>query len=203
MKLLSRFFKNEKTINIEDKLNDLSNEKLLNLEDKLNDLSNENFRLSQEIKSIKDSMWSLERETKSDVNNLENKFGWRKVVKKLPGWKNECEFIEMYAHVFVMDDGYRKILPPYIVGDSNGKKEILHKEYIDSWNGEYKMRCYMVTRLILPGYTKMEDLLTNDSRNFTMDRLFGKSYQELLSYMLEHKYYKKSEEMYTINFYEL
>lgn len=195
-RLIDRFFGNKK------KNSDLS-EKIFKLEYSIDCISSENDRLNKEISLIKDSMWSLERNTKSEVNNLENKFGWRKVVKKLPGWKNECEFIEMYAHVFVLDDGYRKILPPYMVGDSSGKREVLHKEYKESWNGEYKMRCYMVTRLILPGYTKIEDLLTNDSRNFTMEKLFGKSYQELLSYMSEHRYYNRTEGMYNINFYEL
>lgn len=179
------------------------NSKILKLESNVNYVLSENLRLSQEIRSIKDSMWSLERETKSEVNNLDNKFGWRKVVKKLPGWKNQCEFVELYAHVFIVDDGYRKILPPYLAADSNGKREVLHKEFKQTWNGEYKMRCFMVTRLILPGYTKIEDLSANDSKNFTMENLFGKSYQELVSYMSEYNYEKRSKSMYEISFYEL
>ncbi len=193
-KILNKFFGNK---------NSILSDKILKLESSINYVSSENSRLNQEIRSIKDSMWSLDRETKLEVNNLDNKFGWRKVVKKLPGWKNQCEFVELYAHVFVLDDGYKKTLAPYLVADSSGKREVLHKEFRQTWNGEYKMRCLMVTRLILPGYTKIEDLSANDSKNFTMEKLFGKSYQELVSYMSEYNYHKTSDGMYEISFYEL
>jgi len=198
MKFLRRLFKNK----TQEQFSELS-KKLEHLSSVNSKLESVNSKLEKDVNSLKEEMWSFKREVNSNVNGLESKFGWRKVSKKLSGWKNEQEFVELYAHVFVLDDGYRKQLPPYLAADSKGNREILHKDYKQSWNGEYKLRCYMVTQLVIPGYYKLEDFLTNNPNNFTMNKMFGKSYQELVAYMSEHNYHRVTGDMYTLNFYEL
>lgn len=166
-------------------------------------LENVNSKLEKDVHSLREEMWSFKRDVNSDVSNLEGKFGWRKVSKKLSGWKNEQELIELYAHVYVLDDGYRKLLKPFLISDIKGNIELLHKEYKKTWSGEYKLKCYMVTRLVLPGYYKLDDFLTNNSDNFTMVKMFGKSYKELVAYMMEYNYQRTSGDIYSIDFYEL
>jgi len=183
--------------------NNKTKEQLAELSKKLEHVSSANTKLEKDLSSLKDGMWSFKREVNSNLDGLEGKFGWRKVMKKISDWKSEQEFVELYAHVYVLDDGYRKLLPPFVSADSKGNREVLHKEYKETWNGEYKLRCYMVTRLVLPGYYKLDDFLTNNPSNFTMNKMFGKSYQELVSHMSEHNYHRLTGDMYTLNFYEL
>jgi len=156
------------------------------------------------IDSINKEMWSYKREVDSGLSKLNGQLGWRKINKKLESWENEHEFVEYFAVVYVVDDGYRKVLAPYLKADSSGKTEIDKKDWLaNDWNGSTKIRTYMVSRLVLPGYFKVEDFLSNDSKNFTFEKMFGKDYQSLLDYMSEHNYSRNIEDMYSINFYEI
>lgn len=144
------------------------------------------------------------KEIINQVNDIKNTIGWRKVMKTIDGRKRPTEFIELYAQVYVIDDGYRKILPPYLAMDSSGKREVNYREWKENeWDGQLTMRCYMVTRLVIPGYYKMEDFLVNNSENFTFEKMFGKNYQSLVDYMREHNFHRDTGDMYTVNFYEV
>lgn len=159
----------------------------------------------REINSVqKDFEWKMNRGVSGRLESFEDLVCWRKVTKKLDGWKKEAEFIELFAHVYVLDKGYRKVLPPYLKSDSKGNVEVDKKEWLNKeWDGSYELRCYMVSRLVIPGYFKVEDFLSNNSDNFTFEKMFGRNRKELVNYMEQYNFQKKDDDMYSLNFYEL
>jgi hypothetical protein len=183
-------------------------EMVLSLKEELSshkeDFDSHKAESKSKMNSANDDMWNYKREVDSGLSELVGQMGWRKTKRKLDNWKNEHEYVEFFAVVYVLDNGYRKVLAPYLKTDSNGNSEVDKKDWVaNEWDGSLKMRCYMVSRFVLPGYYKLEDFLTNDSKNFTFEKMFGKTYQELLSYMSEHNYSRNSGDMYSVDFYEL
>jgi len=66
--------------------------------------------LEKRLKRFEDRAWEDNRKNLYAIESLENTFGWRKVTKHLDGWKKPAEFVEFYAHIYVLDQGYRKRL---------------------------------------------------------------------------------------------
>ena len=167
-------------------------------------LSKAEEELSKVKNSQEDDMWKLNREVDLSLQSLEDKVGWRKVTKDLKNWSGPHEFVEFYAHVYVLDKGYRKILPAFVKSDIKGTHEIDKKDWLNNdWDGEYELRCYMVTKLVVPGYFKLEELLSNDSNNFTLEKMFGKNRKQLVEYMEQFNFERKSGDTYTLDFYEI
>ena len=158
---------------------------------------------------------------------LQDIIGFRKVTKKIDGWKNSYEFIELFTRIYVLDKGYRKVLPPFVKLDNNGNSEIDKKDWLNKhWDGTFKLRCFMVTKLVIPGYFKMSRIAEAEAKlkseydktEFYIDKepdvcsfekLFGKSYKSLVEYMEEHSYDttpklpRTTVDIYELNFYEI
>ena len=132
------------------------------------------------------------------IQSIQDIISIKTVKVKFNGWKREQEFIELSMKIYILDNGFRKKNKPFVKIDNNGVID----EYDTSVRPESKMRCYMLKKLILPGYLK-EDLIIKGADESNFDFLFGRSYRELVSYMAEFNYEKKDEGMYTLNFYEI
>lgn len=186
---------------IQDKKNKLKKENLVDRDvfkeiDDLKNLVNKKENNPVELKNTEQVNKNTE-----NIDFLKSKIGFRKVVKKLPGWKNEHEFIEFYARVYVLDNGTRKKNPPYIAMDSNG--------VIDDYNKDFgpktKLKCMLVSRLVIPGYFKEDEYwdLYNDPSSLSFKYAFKKSHSELADLMYEYNYERVTEDIYKINFYEI
>lgn len=142
------------------------------------------------------SMENLAKElNKPDLNS-----SVRLVKKKLDGYKSEHEFVELSMKVYVLDNGWRKSNPPFVKSDSKGNVD----EYLTEITPDSKVRCFMLKRLILPGYGNKEKYsYDNEEFEATFEFFFGKSYRELVSYMREFNYNRVVNEMCALNFYEI
>jgi hypothetical protein len=122
------------------------------------------------------------------------------VTRKLEGYKNEHEYIEMSMKVYILDNGCRKLNGPFVKSDINGRVD----EYNDEVGPDAKMRCYMVSRIMLPGYGNDERFDPNNEKfEDTFEYVLGKSYRELVSYMREFNYERRANELCKLNFYEI
>lgn len=152
-----------------------------------------------------------------EEQSLRDIIGYRKVKTKLKGWKKEQDLIELFTRVYILDKGYRKIMPPFVKSDINGNTEILKKEWINNeWDGTFKLRCFMLTKLVIPGYFELgraasaelkgvqpEFYIDGEPDVCNFEKFFGKSYQQLVEYMEEFSYHRETGDMYTLNFYEI
>lgn len=124
----------------------------------------------------------------------------RIVNRKLEGYKSEHQFIELSMKIYVMDNGWRKSNAPFVKSDSNGNVD----EYIDELGPDSKLRCYMLTKLILPGYGNDKKFsYENEDFDVSFEFFFGKSYRQLVDYMREFNYNRVVNEMCLLNFYEI
>jgi len=142
---------------------------------------------------------------------------FRKVKIKLDGWKKEYEFIELFTKINVLDTGYRKVLPPYLKSDSDGNSEIDKKEWLkNQWNGESVLKCFVVSRLVIPDYFKLgraasaelkgikpEFFIDGEPDVCNFEKYFGRSYKETVELMEQFSYKRKTGDIYTLNFHEL
>ena len=124
----------------------------------------------------------------------------RLVNVKLDGYRSEHEFIELSMKIYILDNGWRKSNAPFIKSDSKGNVD----EYFEDITPDSKMRCFMLKKLILPGYGNLEKF-SYDNEKFepTFEFFFNKSYRELVSYMREFNYNRVVNEMQSLNFYEI
>lgn len=124
----------------------------------------------------------------------------KNVARKLKGYKSEHEFIELSMKIYILDNGCRKQNRPFVKSDSNGVVD----EYDSTIGPESKMRCYMVKKLILPGYGNDKKFsVDNEEFEDTFEFYFGKSYRQIVEYMREFNYNRVVNEMCVLNFYEL
>ena len=142
---------------------------------------------------------------------------FKKVTKKFDGWNKEFEFIELFTKVHVLDKGYRKVLPPYLKSDRNGKTEIDKKNWIENeWDGNSKVRCFIVTRLVIPGYFTLgrvasaelkgvqpEFFIDGEPDVCNFEKYFGRSYNSLTKLMEQFSYERETGDIYKLNFYEI
>lgn len=135
----------------------------------------------------------------SRLDNLESKVNVRVVNVKFKNWNSEQEFIELSTRIYVLDNGYRKENNPFVKSDENGRVD----EYDTTVGPDSKMRCYMLKKLVLVGYGNPEDFIAKGVEKCNFEYFFGKSYRELVSYMVEFNYEKLDEGISTLNFYEI
>lgn len=158
-------------------------------------LKNSYEKISEELSSVKKELLSKEKEINSNIH-------YRKVTRKLDGWKKEHEFVEFYSKIYVLDNGERKKNPPYVAMSSSGVID----NYDKSVGPESKLRCFMITKLVIPNYFSEKELSVAVSagpeRN-NFESVFGMSYREIVALMYEHNYHRVKNEMYTLNFYEV
>lgn len=178
--------------------------------DEINDRDDKIASLESELDKVKkDFMFAIgELEKEMDVkigvksDELSGHIHYRTITRKLEGWKSEHEFIELYAKIYVLDNGSRKINPPYVVMNNGGHID----KYDKDLGPDTKLRCYMLTKLVLPGYYKPGELsvaVSAGSERNNFEKVFGKSYREIVDLMYEHNYHRVKDEMYTLNFYEI
>ena len=139
------------------------------------------------------------KELNPRLDDLESKVNARVVSIKFKGWNSEHDFIELSTKVYVLDNGWRKENKPFVKTDENGRED----KYDTAVGPESKMRCYMLKKLILVGYGKPEDFIMKGADKCDFEYFFGKSYRELVSYMVEYNYEKLDEGISTLNFYEI
>jgi len=155
-------------------------------------------------------------EYKSGDKTLSGTVEFRKVTKRLDGWKKDFEFIELFTKVYVLDTGYRKVLPPYLKSDSSGKSEIDKKEWLkNKWDGKSELKCFMVTKLVIPGYFKLGRIASAELKGVqpeffidgepdvcNFEKYFGRSYNGLVDLMEQFSYKRESGDIYSLNFKE-
>ena len=124
----------------------------------------------------------------------------RTVIKELDKFNSEHEFIELSMKIYIMDNGWRKQNAPFVKSDMNGTVDDYDES--ESVGSDMKMRCFMLKKLVLPGYGN-EDNFKGNEIDHTFDSFFGKSYRELISYMREFNFNKVDNQMYSLNFYEI
>ena len=158
-------------------------------------LKNSYEKISEELSSVKKELSIKEKEINGNIH-------YRKVTRKPDGWKKEHEFVEFYSKIYVLDNGERKKNPPYVAMSSSG---VIDK-YDKSVGPESKLRCFMITKLVIPNYFSEKELSVAVSagpeRN-NFESVFGLSYREIVALMYEHNYHRVKNEMYTLNFYEV
>jgi len=142
---------------------------------------------------------------------------FKKVTKRIKGWKQQYEFIELSTKVHVLDKGYRKVLPPYLKSDSDGNLEVDKKDWLkNEWDGESTLRCFMVNRLVIADYFKVgnavEGELKGKAQEFFIDgeedvcnfeKYFGMSYTKLIDVMEQFSYERETGDIYSLNFHEI
>lgn len=160
---------------------------------------------------MKGNVWTYRIEEKLFSETID----FRKVTKKLDGWKREFEFIELFTRVTILDTGYRKVLPPYLKSDSDGNVEIDKKDWLNNkWDGNYEPKCFIVSRLVIPGYFKLDSTedLKGEQPEFFIDgeedvcnfkKYFGRTYEELVYIMEQYSYERETGDIYTLNFHQL
>jgi hypothetical protein len=151
---------------------------------------------------ILEELYSVKKELENKDKEISSNIHYRKVNRKLDGWKKEHEFIEFYSKIYVLDNGDRKKNPPYVSMSSSG---VIDK-YDKTIGPESKLRCFMITKLVIPNYFSEQELSVAVSagpeRN-NFESVFGMSYREIIAIMYEHNYHRVKNEMYTLNFYEI
>lgn len=135
----------------------------------------------------------------SKFHSIESKVNANIVSIKFKGWSSEQEFIELSTRVYVLDNGWRKENKPFVKIDENGRED----KYDMVVGQESKMRCYMLKKLVLVGYGNLDDFIAKGAEKCDFEYFFGKSYRELISYMVEHNYEKLDEGICSLNFYEI
>jgi hypothetical protein len=138
-----------------------------------------------------------EEEVESVFSGIEYGVTKKMVMKKFDGHKSENEYLEFSTTIYVADDGFRKVLPPWMLSDSNGVREEYPSDPVVK--GVLAIKLY---KYIIPGYYKPEDFELEPGEN-QLVKFFGKSHKQLQEYMREHNYNKKVNEAYSLNFYEL
>jgi len=159
------------------------------------DIKKKIFEMNKFMDISQDYMDKMDREM-ADVNN---KIGARIVKRKLKGWTSEHEFIELFTRIYIIDNNNPKQNKPFLVTDSDGT----HDDYKNEMGPDSKMRCFMLTKLILVGYGKLEDFEIDGPERNSYKHFFGKSYSALSDYMYEFNYEKLDEGISTLNFYEI
>jgi hypothetical protein len=176
---------------------------ITSLESEIQRLNNEmDNRKKEAIQNSRDNSVNLGfiKEDRQNITELLNKVNARYVTRKLEGYTSEHEYIELSTKIYILDNGWRKQNKPYVKSDSNGVVD----EYVDDIGPDAKMRCYMIRKLVLPGYGNDEKFDPyNENFKDEFEYVFGKSYRELVSYMREFNYHRVDNEMYSLNFYEI
>lgn len=163
----------------------------------IHDNSSELFILQQEVELIKvefnkkfDKIKSelvLKPEKPLNKEYLHN-FEIRRVSKKLENFKSEFEFIEVSTRLYLMDDGYKKNKPPYVLE---------HHE-----SGEKKLRCVRLSILYIPGYFNPSHFEVENTDTCDFKYFFNKSYQEIAENVRENSFFRK-EEIHSISYHEI
>lgn len=134
-----------------------------------------------------------------DIAEVDLKVSCKMVNKKFKGWTSEHEFYQLSTRIYVLDNGNPKKNAPFVATDSSG----VHDDYKSEVGPESKMRCFMLTKLVLVGYGNKEDYLQKGAERNNYKHYFGKTYRELVAYMYEYNYEKLDEGICTLNFYEI
>lgn len=119
------------------------------------------------------------------------------VKRKIDGYKSELTFIELSMKIYIMD-GCVKKNKPFVRADSEG----IVDDYDSSIKPETKMRCYMLKKLIIPGYGA-EKKFESDESEETCGFYFGMTYRQVVEYMKEYNFRRNENKIYTLNFYEV
>lgn len=124
----------------------------------------------------------------------EHKLELKRVTKKFRGHKREHEYFELTAEVEVPDNGYRKLLPPFVLS-KDGEVESYPSK--DAPTKPLKLR---FRKYVIPGYYKDGDFELHPDEDF-FEKFFLMSYQKLCKYVSEFNYEFTDEEPYSLNFY--
>lgn len=162
-------------------------------------LSDNMNRLSQQVEELYRllDLQPKEEEVESLFSGLESGVTKKLVMKKFDGHKSENEYLEFSTTVYVADDGFRKVLKPFMLSDCNGVREEYPSDPVVK--GVLAVKLY---RYVIPGYYKPEDFELEPEENHLV-KFFGKTHKQLHEYMREHNYKHEVNEAYSLNFYEL
>lgn len=128
----------------------------------------------------------------------ENKIEFKRVLKKLKGWKRSQNFLEFSCVLRVRDNLERKKNNPFVSLSSDGVLDSYNREFGEN-SVEYDV---LVTFLVLEGYFDESKFLEHcqDEKKDEFKYVFGQSRDELVKYMYEFNYKRETEDMYKINF---